>query len=76
MLLEALGEKSLAQLGVAKFSDYLQQLPNVTAGGGGPGRDVRVSINLAAPRGSDAPVMLRRSSRQVASAVARAMREA
>lgn len=38
-------------------------------------RDVRVSINLATPRGTDAPVMLRRSSRQVASAVARAMRE-
>lgn len=48
----------------------------IETGGGGPGRDVRVSINLAAPRGSDAPVMLRRSSRQVASAVARAMREA
>ena len=41
----------------------------------GGGRDVRVSINLAAPRGTDAPVMLRRSSRQVASAVARAMRD-
>lgn len=38
-------------------------------------RDVRVSINLSAPRGTDAPVMLQRSSRQVASAVARAMRE-
>ncbi|APE27653.1 hypothetical protein [Aurantiacibacter gangjinensis] len=42
---------------------------------GASARDVRVSINLAAPRGTDAPVMLRRSSRQVASAVARAMRE-
>lgn len=43
----------------------------------GPGtRDVRVSINLAAPRGTDTPVMLKRSSRQVASAVARAMRDA
>ncbi len=41
---------------------------------GGGARDVRVSINLAAPRGTDAPVMLQRSSRQVASAVARAMR--
>lgn len=39
------------------------------------GRDVRVSINLATPRGTNAPVMLQRSSRQVASAVARAMRE-
>lgn len=42
----------------------------------GRSRDVRVSINLAGPRGTDAPVMLQRSSRQVASAVARAMREA
>lgn len=38
------------------------------------GRDVRVSINLAAPRGSENPAILRRSTRQVASAVARAMR--
>ncbi len=37
--------------------------------------DVRVAINLAAPRGTDAPVALRRSSRQVASAIARAMRD-
>tara|TARA_A100001391_G_scaffold101953_1_gene67779 strand:+ start:26967 stop:27551 length:585 start_codon:yes stop_codon:yes gene_type:complete len=42
----------------------------------GSGKDVRVSINLAAPRGTDSPVMLRRSSRQVASAVARALRGA
>ncbi len=42
----------------------------------GRGKDVRVSINLAAPRGTDSPVMLRRSSRQVASAVARALRGA
>ncbi len=42
----------------------------------GGARDVRVAINLAAPRGTDAPVMLARSSRQVASAVARAMRGA
>ena len=34
--------------------------------------DVRVAINLAAPRGTDAPVALQRSSRQVASAVRRA----
>lgn len=45
-------------------------------GQAGAPRDVRVAITLAAPRGTDAPVMLRRSSRQVASAVARAMREA
>lgn len=49
----------------------------VEAGLSQPGgsRDVRVSINLSAPRGTDAPAMLQRSSRQVASAVARAMRE-
>lgn len=40
------------------------------------GRDVRVSINLASPRGSDAPAVLRRSTRQVASAVRRAMAQA
>ena len=33
----ALGEDSLRQLGVTDFSDYLVQLPGVTAGGGGPG---------------------------------------
>jgi len=43
--------------------------------GGTGGRDVRVAINLNAPRGTEGPVMLRRSSRQIASAVARAMRE-
>ncbi|MEN7537537.1 tail tape measure protein [Aurantiacibacter flavus] len=42
----------------------------------GRGKDVRVSINLAAERGTDSPAMLRRSSRQVASAVARALRGA
>lgn len=36
-------------------------------------RDVRVSISLAAPRGSDVPVALRRSSRQVAAQVRRAL---
>ncbi|WP_338446652.1 tail tape measure protein [Pelagerythrobacter marensis] len=38
-----------------------------------PAREVRVSIALAAPRGTDAPVALQRSSRQVASAVRRAL---
>ena len=37
------------------------------------GRDVRVSINLVAPRGSSAPQSLHRSGRQVASAVRRAL---
>ena len=36
-------------------------------------RDVRVAINLNAPRGSDVPASLQRSSRQVASAVRRAL---
>jgi phage-related minor tail protein len=36
-------------------------------------RDVRVSIQLAAPRGTTAPTALRRSSRQVASAVRRSL---
>ena len=40
-----------------------------------PPRDVRVAIQLAAPRGTAAPTALRRSSRQVASAVRRALRE-
>ncbi len=39
----------------------------------GPGREVRVSINVTTPRGGDAPQALQRSSRQVASAVRRAL---
>lgn len=35
--------------------------------------DVRVAISLAAPRGTDAPVALQRSTRQLASAVRRAL---
>lgn len=42
-------------------------------GVGGTRNDVRVAINLAAPRGTSAPVALQRSSRQVASAVRRAL---
>ena len=38
-------------------------------------RDVRVAINLSAPPGSTAPQALQRSTRQVASAVRRALRE-
>lgn len=41
----------------------------------GPARDVRVAIQLASPRGGDAPVALRRSARQVAAHVRRALRE-
>lgn len=39
----------------------------------GPAREVRVSINVTTPRGSDTPQALQRSSRQVASAVRRAL---
>ena len=39
------------------------------------GRNVRVSIQIAPPKGADAPTALRRSSRQIASAVRRALRE-
>ncbi|MEM6475412.1 MAG: tail tape measure protein [Pseudomonadota bacterium] len=39
----------------------------------GGGRDVRVAIQLATPRGTAAPTAMRRSSRQVASAVRRAL---
>jgi hypothetical protein len=41
----------------------------------GSGRDVRVSITIAAPAGTSAPQALQRSSRQVASAVRRALNE-
>ena len=46
--------------------------PNASGRGG---RDVRVSIQLVAPRGSAAPESFQRSSRQVASAVRRALAE-
>ncbi len=45
--------------------------PNQALGGGRT--DVRVAINLGQPRGASAPVALQRSSRQVASAVRRAL---
>lgn len=41
--------------------------------GASAGRDVRVSINVTAPRGASTPQSLQRSSRQVASAVRRAI---
>lgn len=40
-----------------------------------PAREVRVAITIAAPAGSDAPRALQRSTRQVASAVRRALTE-
>lgn len=46
--------------------------PNAPGRGG---RDVRVSIQLVAPRGSAAPESFQRSGRQVASAVRRALSE-
>lgn len=45
------------------------------AGGNSAARDVRVAIQLAAPRGTSAPKAMQRSSRQVASAVRRALIE-
>ena len=42
----------------------------------GGGRDVRVSISINAPSGTSAPQALQRSSRQVASAVRRALSDA
>ena len=35
----ALTGESLAQLGITNFSDYLLELPGVTAGGSGPGQN-------------------------------------
>ena len=42
---------------------------------GGQGRDVRVAIQLAVPRGTAAPTAMRRSSRQIASAVRRSLQQ-
>ncbi|MCR9179933.1 MAG: tail tape measure protein [Erythrobacteraceae bacterium] len=49
----------------------------IEAGGGrdGQGRDVRVAIQLAVPRGTAAPTAMQRSSRQVASAVRRTLQQ-
>lgn len=44
-----------------------------SVGGSQGGREVRVAIQLNAPRGTTAPVALQRSSRQIASAVRRAV---
>lgn len=45
----------------------------IETGAAQPSRDVRVTINVASPRASDTPRALQRSSRQVASAVRRAL---
>lgn len=39
------------------------------------GRNVHVSIQIASPKGTDAPTALQRSSRQIASSVRRALRD-
>jgi phage-related minor tail protein len=44
-------------------------------GSGSGARDVRVAIQLSSPRGTDAPRAMQRSSRQVASAVRRALQD-
>lgn len=47
-----------------------------TGGGlGQSGRDVRVAIQLAVPRGTAAPAAMQRSSRQIASAVRRTLQQ-
>tara|TARA_R110000868_G_scaffold13892_1_gene64594 strand:- start:39105 stop:41690 length:2586 start_codon:yes stop_codon:yes gene_type:complete len=43
----AMGERTLEQLRVNVFSDYLQQLPGVTAGGSGPGQNTIYIRGLA-----------------------------
>lgn len=43
----ALGEQQLRELGVKNFSDYLVQLPGVTAGGSGPGQNTIYIRGLA-----------------------------
>lgn len=47
-----------------------------TGASGSPGRDVRVAIQVAVPRGQAAPTAMQRSSRQIASAVRRALQQA
>ena len=45
----------------------------IETGAAGPSRDVRVAIQLTTPRGTAVPTAMQRSSRQVASAVRRAL---
>lgn len=47
----------------------------IETGQGAPGRDVRVAIQVAVPRGQAAPTAMQRSSRQIASAVRRALQQ-
>ncbi|HZU62725.1 MAG TPA: tail tape measure protein [Novosphingobium sp.] len=46
---------------------------SIAANGSGAARETRVSINVNAPQGSDGPQALQRSSRQIASAMRRAL---
>ena len=48
----------------------------VETGMAAPDRDVRVAIQVAVPRGQAAPTAMQRSSRQIASAVRRALQQA
>ena len=43
----AIGEEQLNQLNINTFEDYLDQLPNVTAGGSGPGQSTIYIRGLA-----------------------------
>ena len=45
--INAIGEQALDELRVDTFEDYLEQLPNVTAGGGGPGQSTIYVRGLA-----------------------------
>lgn len=47
----------------------------IETGNAGQGRDVRVAIQLAVPRGTAAPAAMQRSSRQIASAVRRTLQQ-
>ncbi|MDT8280592.1 MAG: tail tape measure protein [Erythrobacter sp.] len=48
----------------------------IDTGSAAAGRDVRVAIQLAVPRGVAAPTAMQRSSRQIASAVRRSLQQA
>ncbi len=48
----------------------------IDTGSAAAGRDVRVAIQLAIPRGTAAPTAMQRSSRQIASAVRRSLQQA
>ena len=45
--IQAMGSETLAQLGVSNTADIIAQMPNVTAGGGGPGQNTIYIRGLA-----------------------------